>query len=168
MEENAFIIDNDKKADWAITQIKDAENECERLITLAEEQIADLHGRIEELKAKCDNETAYLKSLLDQYFRTVPHKETKTQETYKLLSGTLVMKKPSVKINHDDEKLIEYLENNDGNEYIKLKKSVDWAEFKKNLTVLDSGEIVDSELGTVIDSAVCSLEEVPASFNIKY
>lgn len=167
MEEN-FTINNDKTADWAITQIKDAENECGRLIALAEEQIADLHDRIEELKNKCDSETKYLKSLLAMYFETVPHESTKTQETYKLLSGSLVFKKPSLKINHDDEKLIDYLENNDGSDYIKLKKSVDWAEFKKNLIITDSGEIVDSELGTVIDSSVCSLEEVPASFNIKY
>lgn len=168
MEEEKFVIDNDKKADWAIAQIKEAEAERDRLVELAREQLKDLTDRIDEINDKCDNDTAYLKSLLCEYFRTVPHKETKTQETYKLLSGSLVMKKPSVKIDHNDDKLIEYLENNDGGDYIKLKKSVDWAEFKKNLIITDSGEIVDSELGTVIDSSVCSLEEVPASFNIKY
>lgn len=166
--EESFKIDNDKTADWAIAQIKEAETERDRLITLAQEQITDLQERIQELSAKCDNDTAYLKSLLAMYFDTVQTKETKTQKTYKLLSGTLVFKKPSVKINHDDEKLIDYLENNDGGDYIKLKKSVDWAEFKKNLIITDDGEIVDFELGTVIDSSVCSLEEVPASFNIKY
>lgn len=168
MQEEIFRIDNDKTADWAITQIKEAEEERDRLVTLAQDQIADLQDRIEALKTKCDNDTAYLKSLLGEYFRTVPHKETKTQETYKLLSGILVFKKPSVKINHNDDKLVEYLENSEGTDYIKVKKSVDWAEFKKNLVISDSGEIIDSELGTVIDSSVCSLEEVPASFNIKY
>lgn len=163
MEENTFIIDNDKKADWAITQIKDTENECERLITLAEEQIADLHNRIEELKAKCDNETAYLKSLLDQYFRTVPHKETKTQETYKLLAGTLVFKKPSVKINHDDEKLIELYR---GTELVETTEKFKWGDYKKNLAIHPDGFVVDTNTGEIVEG--CTVEEVPASFNVKY
>ena len=84
------------------------------------------------------------------YFETVPSKETKTQKSYKLLAGTLVFKKPTTKIVHNDDKLLEYLEENDGKDYIKLKKSIDWAEFKKTLTVSDTGEVVDTELGTII------------------
>ena len=161
MEEN-FKIDNDKKADWAITQIKEAESERDRLIALAEEQIADLTNRIEEIKTKCDSDTAYLKSLLAMYFETVPSKETKTQKSYKLLSGTLVLKKPSVKINHDDDKLLEFL---DGTEFVETKKSLKWGEYKKVLTI--SGEdVIDSETGEIVEA--CSIEEVPASFNIKY
>lgn len=166
MEETNFVIDNDKKADWAITQIKEAETERDRLVALAEEQIEDLKTCIENIKTKCDNDTAYLRSLLDQYFRTVPHKSTKTQETYKLLSGTLVFKKPSVKIAHDDERLLEYLKANDGAEFIKVKESIDWARFKSELTITDSGEVVDTGLGIVVDG--CHVEDVPASFSIKY
>ena len=167
MEEN-FKIDNDKTADWAITQIHEAENERDRLIKLAQDQINDLIAKIQELTDKCDNSTAYLKSCLIEYFQTIEPKETKTQKSYKLLSGTLVFKKPSTKIVHNDEKLLEYLENNDGNDFIKIKKSVDWAEFKKQLTVSDDGNVVDTELGIVIPNEICAIEEVPASFNIKY
>lgn len=167
MEEN-FKIDNDKTADWAITQIHEAENERDRLIKLAQDQINDLTAKIQELTDKCDNNTAYLKSCLIEYFQTIEPKETKTQKSYKLLSGTLVFKKPSTKIVHNDEKLLEYLENNDGNDFIKIKKSVDWAEFKKQLTVSDDGNVVDTELGIVIPNEICAIEEVPASFNIKY
>ena len=160
--EETFKIDNDKKADWAIAQIKEAEDERDRLITLAEEQINDLKNRIEELNTKCDNDTAYLKSLLAIYFETVPSKETKTQKTYKLLSGTLVFKKPGVKINHDDEKLIEFLE---GTEFVETKKSLKWGEYKKILTI-SGDDVIDSETGEVVKA--CSIEDVPASFNIKY
>lgn len=166
--EETFKIENDKTADWAITQIHDAEIERDRLISLAEEQIKELTNRIEEFKTKCDNETAYLRSCLIEYFDTVKSKETKTQKSYKLISGTLVYKKPSVKIAHDDEKLLEYLEKNDGEDFIKTKKSVDWAGFKKCLSISDDGQIVDNELGVIIDSDICSVEEVPASFNIKF
>ena len=160
--EETFKIENDKTADWAITQIHEAENERDRLITLAEEQITDLKDRIEELKTKCDNDTAYLRSCLEMYFNTVPTKETKTQKSYKLLSGILVFKKPSVKINHDDEKLIDML---DGTEYVETKKSLKWGEYKKILTV-SGDDVVDSETGEVIDA--CTIEDVPASFIVKF
>lgn len=166
--DETFKITNDTTADWAVTQIHEAEDERDRLIALAEEKIKELNDRIEELRSKCDNDTAYLKSCLIEYFQTIKPKETKTQKTYKLISGTLVFKKPSFKIVHNDEKLLEYLENNDGKDFIKIKKSIDWAEFKKGLTVSDSGEVIDSELGTIISNEICAIEEVPASFNIKY
>lgn len=163
--EETFKIDNDKTADWAISKIHDAEDERDRLITLAEEQIKDLTIRIEELKAKCDNETSYLKSLLSQYFNTVKTKETKTQKSYKLLAGTLVLKKPTVKINHDDDQLLAYLQTNGGENYIKTKYSVDWAEYKKNLGV-EGDKVIDLDTGEVIEA--CSVENVPETFSIKF
>ncbi len=168
MEENKFVIKDDKTADWALETIKDAETERDRLITLANDKIAELTEQIEALQKSCDSDTAFLKSALFEYFGKVPHKETKTQETYKLLSGSLVLKKESTKIEHNDEALLKYLEENDGKDYIKVKKSVDWAEFKKNLTVSDSGEIIDSEIGTIIPVEACKIVDVPASFNVKY
>lgn len=166
--EETFKIENDQTADWAIAQIHEAEEERDRLTTLALNKIEELKAKIEELNTKCDNDTAFLRSCLVEYFQTVPSKETKTQKSYKLLSGTLVFKKPSFKITYNDEKLIEYLENNDGKDFIKIKKSVDWAEFKKNLSISGLGDVVDTELGTVIPADVCTVEDVPASFNIKY
>ena len=164
MEEinESFKIDNDKTADWAISVIRDTELECERLVHLAEEQINDLNEKIDTLKTKCTNDTKYLKSCLAMYFNTVKSKETKTQKTYKLLSGTLVFKKPSIKIIHDDEKLINAL---DGTEYVETKKSFKWSDYKKNLSV-EGNNVIDITTGEIIDS--CSIEEVPASFNIKF
>ena len=164
--EETFKIENDKSADWAIRQIHEAESERDRLIALAQDQITDLEDRIEELSVKCDHDTAYLKSLLAEYFETVKSKETKTQKTYKLLSGTLVFKKPSAKINHDDDALLKYI---DGNKilssFVKVKKSVDWAELKKHLEIWDN-DVVYDETGEIIKA--CTVEDVPASFTIKY
>lgn len=162
MEEQNFTIENDKSADWAIKTIAEAEAERDRLIDLANEQINELKERIEELKERCDRDTAYLKSCLYEYFVKVPHKTTKTQETYKLLSGSLVFKKPSQKINHDDEKLIKDL---DGTEFVETKKSLKWGEYRKTLTI-SYGEVISSETGEVIEA--CSVEDVPGSFDIKY
>lgn len=164
-----FKIDNDKAADWALVQIRDAEDERDRLIALAQEKIQALTTQIKDIEEKCNNDTKYLRSCLASYFETVkPSTDTKTQKTYKLLSGSLIFKKPSFKITHNDEALIKYLKENDGVDYIKVKESVDWAGYKKVLTVNENDEVIDTELGTIIPSEVCSIEEVPASFDIKF
>ena len=160
--EETFRINNDKTADWAITQIHEAENERDRLIRLAQDQINDLTSKINDLTEKCNNETKYLRSCLAEYFETVPSKETKTQKSYKLLSGTLVFKKPSVKIIHDDEKLIEFL---DGTEFVETKKSLKWGEYKKCLGI-EGDQVIDLDTGEIVEA--CTVEEVPASFNIKF
>lgn len=160
--QETFKIDNDKKADWAVQQIKESESERDRLITLAQDQIAELQDRIKELTNRCENETKYLKSCLAQYFETVKAKETKTQKSYKLLSGTLVLKKPSEKIEHDDKALLEWLADT---EYIKIERSVDWAEYKKKLTVQDN-LVIDTETGEVVEC--CKVVPTPGSFDIKY
>ena len=157
-----FIIDNDKKADWALEQIKEKEEEKNRLIDLAKNKIEDLKMQIEALELKYEHDTSYLKVLLAQYFDSVPHKETKTQATYQLLTGKLVFKKSSVKINHDDEALIKEL---DGTEYVETKKTLKWGEYKKTL-VIQGDDIIDSETGEVVKA--CTLEEVPASFDVKF
>lgn len=161
MEEN-FKIENDKTAEWALTQIQEAETERDRLIAIAEEKIKDLTNKIEELNSHCEDETKYLRSCLAMYFETVKSKETKTQKSYKLLSGTLIFKKPSVKIVHDDKKLLEFLKDS---EFIETKQSIKWAEYKKLLTI-SGDEVIDSETGEIVDG--CTVEEVPASFYIKF
>ena len=168
MEEKRFVITDDKTADWAVKVIADEEAERDRLISLANEKIAELQEKIQSISDACDRDTAYLKSCLYEYFGTVPHKDSKTQQSYKLLSGSLVFKKPSVKITHNDEKLIEYLKANEGTEFIKVKESVDWAGFKAVLTVNENEEIIDTGLGTIIPKDVCDLEEVPGKFEVKF
>lgn len=160
-----FHITNDKLADWALKKIKEEESERDRLTDLAKSQIEDLNNQMIELENQCNNKTSFLKSCLAEYFLKVPHKETKTQESYKLLSGSLVMKKPSQKIVHDDEALISYLKTNKSDEYIKVKESIDWANYKKNLGI-EGDKVIDIDTGEVIEA--CSVEDVPASFDIKY
>lgn len=159
----SFSITNDNLADWAIRKIKEEEAERDRLIEIAENQIADLNQQISQLKENCDNKTKFLKGHLQIYFSTVPHKETKTQETYKLLSGSLVFKKPSFKISHNDDQLVALL---DGSEFVEIKKSLRWGEYKKILDITDEHNVIDKITGEIIEA--CSVEDVPASFDIKY
>lgn len=160
-----FMIKDDKEAEAILAQIKEAEEEKDRLIALAKDQIANLNNKIRDLEAKYANTTAFLKSRLGAYLDTVKAKETKTQKSYKLLSGTLVLKKPSFKITYDNEKLIEYLKANDGSGFIKTQESVDWAGLKSGL-MISGDDVINAETGEIIEG--CSIEEVPASFDIKF
>ena len=158
---NTFTITDDKSADWAVRCILEEETERDRLIALAEQQIKDLNDKIEHYKSACENQTAYLKGCLSEYMSTVKPKETKTQKTYKLVSGTLVYKKPSTKIIHDDVRLIEALA---GTEYVETKQSLKWGEYKKSLTI-DGDKVIDTTTGEIIDA--CTVEDVPGTFTIK-
>lgn len=157
-----FRIDNDKLADWALRKIAEDVGERDRLISIAQNQIEELQAKIEEITTQYENRTRFLKGHLQSYFNRVPHKETKTQETYKLLSGSLVMKKPTVKIIHNDEELIKAL---DGTEYVETKKVLRWGDYKKNLGI-EGADVIDLDTGEIITA--CSVEDVPASFDIKF
>ena len=162
MDNEEFRITNDKLADWAIRKIKEEGEEKDRLVNLAQDQIFELEQKIENLEIQYNNKVAFLKSQLMDYFSQVPHKESKTQETYKLLSGTLVYKKPTNKIIHNDEELVKSL---DGTEFVEIKKSIRWGEYKKNLCV-KGDKVIDVNTGEIITS--CTIEDVPPSFDIKY
>lgn len=165
-EDQGFVINNDNKASWALKVIKQEQEETERFLRTADKQIEELTKKKEALKADLDRRTGYLKGLLYRYFETVPHKETKTQQTYKLLDGQLVFKKPSVKIvkPEDDATLISYLEQNQP-ELVEIVKKAAWGEFKKNLTITDDGGVVDMATGEKLDFV--KTEETEGSFDVK-
>lgn len=163
-ERKGFSINNDVVADWAIRKIADERKELERLRDIAEQQIAEIDMKMRQEEKAFERRTSFLKECLRQYFSTVPHKATKTQESYKLLSGSLVMKLGGLKMIKDDEKLVEYFRQNDQAEYIKTVETPKWAEFKKNLSIVD-GNVIDTTTGAIVD--VIKVESVPDVFDVK-
>ena len=134
-------INNDEEAEECIRAIKAAEEDVafwKNYYAEALQKIADASQRI------IDNNTARL----EVYFDTLPHKVTKTQESYPLPSGKLVRKHQDPEFVRDDEELLSWLKDNNGEKFIKVKESPDWAGLKKTLTVL--GETVVDENGEII------------------
>ena len=162
-----FAVKDDNTADWALRAIRDDEAERDRLIAIANHQIEELNAQIEEIREKYDRKTAFLKGCLAMYMNDVPHKETKTQETYQLLTGKLVLKKASHKMVPNDDALVKYLETEKCSELIKVIRKPDWATVKKSLAIMD-GDVVNIMTGEVIDPAIVAIEDVPASFDIKF
>jgi len=149
-ERKEFMIADDRCADWAVRKIKEEKQEYDRIRELGEQQIAEIQEKIDRAKRRFEQNTSFLTSKLAQYFNTVPHKKTKTRETYRLLSGNLVLKLGGVKATLDDEKLVKWLKSNGYTDFVKVEEKPTWGELKKKLnleaglaTMADTGEIVE-------------------------
>lgn len=163
-EKVGFEINDDNIADWALRKIAEEQKEYERLASIAMMQIEEINAKLKHMEEMAERITSFLKRCLYRYFQMVPHKATKTQESYKLFSGSLVFKLPTVKMVKDDEELLKYLRSNNLNQYIKVKEEPAWGEFKKTLTVMD-GEVIDTISGEVVEAV--KAEQVPGTFDIK-
>ena len=131
-------------------RITDDRSEYDRLKALADEQIAAINEKVAAARKRMENGTSYLTSCLADFFATVPHKETKTTEKYRLLSGTLTFKKGTTKTKLDETKLVPWLKANGYGELVKVEESTRWADLKKLLsytgdiaTLTETGEIVE-------------------------
>ena len=113
---------------------------------------------------RCENGTAWLTSKLAEYFSTVPHKKTKTTESYRLLSGTLKMKLGGVSMKQDDEKLLEYLKASGNTDMIKTTEAPKWGEFKKRLEII-GGAVVDGTTGEIVEGV--EVIEKPDTFTVE-
>jgi hypothetical protein len=141
-----FVIDNDKKADWAIEKIKNERAEFDRLKKIALDRIAELNQRVKELQERTDRRTGNLEALLVEYFQTVkPTKVTKTQAQYELLSGKLVMKHQQPEFIRNEAALLSWAETT-APEYVRVEKKVSWADLKKKADVSGEDVLFDGEV----------------------
>lgn len=160
-------ITNDVEADEVLEQIREIRAETKRFEMIANARIEHINQQLESQIKKLDNEEKFLLGQLRAYSLGVHLDETKTQKKYKLLSGELIIKKPTVKIEIiDREKLTQYAEESAEN-YIKIKKDVDWAGLKKVLDI-DGEKVINKETGEVLgDSEGLAIKEVGEIFEIK-
>ena len=149
-QEQGFHITDDGGARWAVEQMKAADEECER-------DLIWYQGLIEKTKAKRDWIKGKMTAYLREYAEMVPMKETKTQKTYPVPGGKLVLKKATTKIEHDDAVILQRLKEQGREEYIKTvtTEKLDWAGLKKELA--ETGEIIEGV--TVVD--------VPETFTVQ-
>ena len=159
-------ITDDGCADWALKKIKAEKDELERLTALADKEIARLKEQVEKAQRRYEQNTKFLTSMLAEFFKLVPHKKTKTgTESYRLLNGQLVMKPATVKIQPDDEKLVEWLRDAGHEDLIKVTTSPKWAELKKQITLVGSVAMIEAT-GEIVEGV--SVTDEPAAFSVKF
>lgn len=150
-EKEAWKVTDDLKADWCLDKIREARAEYNRFEMVAKAKIEQIEAALKTQKNKMESEVSFFESKLREYFETIDNiKATKTQATYSLPSGKLVLKQRGPEFVKDDDKLVEWLEGNKLNEFVKVKKSGDWANIKKNIEVVGS-KVVSKATGEIVE-----------------
>lgn len=165
-EREGWAIKDDLAADWALDKIRESQAEFLRFDMVAQAKITQIKLELEKEKEKMEREVSFFESKLRDYFQGVKVKETKTQKSYKLPSGTLKLKKAKVDFKHDKAKLLKEAEELNLVDYIKIKKDFDWANFKKGLAI-NGTSIVDKETGEVIELDGLTVVEKPEEFSVE-
>jgi hypothetical protein len=147
--EERFVIDTDKKAEWALRAIAQTEAGYNRLIDVCQEEIKDYTWKITEYEKKKEADTAYLRTQLQDYFGTVQRRQTKTQDIYELPSGTLRLKHKEPVLEYDEAALVDYLWKTKRS-FIKNIRKPQWGEYKKRLKVSGT-EVVDTVTGEIVE-----------------
>lgn len=142
-EAEAFRVTDDQSAEWCINKIKEARRDVEAWRKHYEAQM-------QKVEDAANNSIAFFTALLEEYFEAVPHKKTKTQESYELMSAKLVKKQQQPKYEIDDDQTVKWLEENFMNQYVKTKKTADWSSLKKITTVTPDGCHVANDDGEII------------------
>ena len=144
-EDTGFVIDTDAKAEWALGKIRAARADRDRMVAWYE-------AKIKEIKEQTEVDTIYLENMLVNYFRMTEaaHKRTKTQESYSLPSGKLVLKKQNPEYDYKThaKDTIAWLKANKMERFVKVKEELDWDGLKKTTgtiggnVVTEDGEII--------------------------
>lgn len=162
-EESEFVIDSDEMAEWALKRVLAAKKEKERLSALIDAERERLDLAQENVDERYEHDTSYLLHKLNKYFETVEHKQTKTQESYQLLSGKLIFKKPSQKMEQDKGAFLAWCKDN-ASEYVKTEESVAWGEIKKQLNIVGDA-VIYGPTGEIVSGV--AIAEVAGVFDVK-
>lgn len=138
----SWEIHDDKAAEWAVKQISNARADTERWRAHFAEQLR----RIEDAN---EQTVVYMTAQLERYFDTLPHKSTKTQESYQLPGAKLVRKTPAPQYVVDNDRLVEHLRTA-APDLIETVCKPRWGEYKKRCQVI-GGELVDKETGEMVE-----------------
>lgn len=142
--EERWSIKDDKSAEWALKKIREAQEDTARWNTYYAAQM-------ETIERQNADTVAYFTALLEAWFKTVPHKATKTQESYQLPSGKLVRKLQQPAYERDADALLKWAKTNLP-EAIKVKEEASWTDIKNRIgKVMPDGSAVDKETGEIID-----------------
>lgn len=161
-EETRFTVDDDQKADWALKKIKEIEKETERWTDFYEAK------KKKVINANEMRKTNLLEKLRIFFQSLEMKKETKTQFSYELPGGKLILKKGKSDFTASDKTALAELFKERKPELVKTKVEPNWAAIKKGLHLLEDNRIVYiSEDGEVTDVTGVELTDTPERFEVK-
>lgn len=149
----AWKVEDDLTADWCLDKIREAKAEYNRLEIVINDKIQQLQNRLEKERQKMEQEVSFFESKLREYFEELDGKQIKKSKTmmkYKLPSGELIKKFPGPEFKRDNEILAKWLEENQMDEFIEVKKQVKWSDLKKKTEVVN-GTVILKDTGEIVE-----------------
>lgn len=142
-EEQEVAVLDDASAEMLLDRIRWADEQYARMEAWYAKQL-------EKAKAIHDRTVAWAERGLRSYLDVVPVKRTKTQISYELPGGKLVLKAQAPKFTPNDAELVPWLKQNGLTDLVKVKEEANWAELKKLLKEMPDGAGVMTEDGEIV------------------
>ena len=171
-EQSDFIIKDAIMANWAINKVVEEQKRFGLYEEVAKAEMQRIKEELAEEKRKSEARTSFLRIKLGDYLERedVPAKTTKTQKTLTLPAGTIKKKLPHMEYcaidadkPNNSPQLIELLQDI-APVFIKTETSVNWGEFKKELSFDENRTVIYNPTGEIIECM--SLNYVPAEVKI--
>lgn len=162
-----FEIDGLGKADWAFRKVKEERQEIERLEKYAKEQIEKINEWLHKETLGPKQSINYMEFLLGEYYKKLREENPKAKLTTQ--NGKFTSRKLQPKWHFEEEKMIEYLKENDPDKILEVTKiTFNKTDVKKNFTIMEvEGELkAIDENGQALDGII-SLEPQSDSYSIK-
>jgi len=162
--QDAFVVNDDQKANWALKKIAAIRTEQQRLIDVAEAEVKFYQTKVAQYKEEIENKIEYFQRQLYAYFDTIEPAETKTTKKYKLPLGNIVLTKSQDSLKETPE-LLKWMKKYSP-KLVKSVETVEWGKFKKQLLITADGKVV-TDGGEVVEgvNVITSQEKIEIKLN---
>ena len=151
---------DDASAEYLLQRIREANAQFDRMEAWYAHQL----NKAMEIR---DRTIAWAERSLRAYLDMVPAKKTKTQMSYELPGGKLILKQQAPEYDRNDEALLPWMKQNGYESLVKVKESVNWAELKKTLTETPDGTGMMTTDGEVVPGIKVEQREPKFSVDLK-
>lgn len=161
-EDEEVLILDDLSAELEIQKIKNAEEQCERSCAWYEEMIRRAQAKRDRIRETAERN---LRSYFDM--PGLPRKSAKTQVSYELRTGKLVLKAQEPEYDRQEDQLCKWLKDNGKAGMVKTKESADWKELKKELKVAPDGKSMITADGEIVPGITVIEREPKFTVSVK-
>lgn len=152
LEQDVPVLD-DLDAEYLMGRIRQANAQLEKMEAWYARQL-------EKAKAVHDKTVQWAESNLRSYFDSLEAKKvTKTQVSYELPSGKLVLKHQEPKYETKDEELVPWLKKSGMADMVKVEESAKWSDLKKTLQIAPDGQSMITQDGEVVPGVTVTQRE---------
>lgn len=148
-ERQSFQVTDLQSLTWVFRKLAAIEAKKTDVNKLAQAEIYRIEDYRKRELDKLQSDEEYFRSLVGAYAEKRREADPKFKSE-KTPYGSLTLKKQQPKWNYDDEKLVSWLEFNDCESLVRIKKEPVKPEIKKLFVVTESGEVVDPN-GQVVE-----------------